>query len=135
MPPPSLLYETLLNLLQHAPWRDRRHLLTLAWMVMGLLSSGWIALSEWTPFVVGRAHGGLACSPSLQTERGVIPPDEPGLWPAGVAAVAGGSALLPLVSVTGARRPVHLAVGWEKGAQEPWLIVSDEPTDAETLYE
>ena len=30
MPPPSLLYETLLNLLQHAPWRDRRHLLTLA---------------------------------------------------------------------------------------------------------
>lgn len=55
MSPPSLLYETLLNLLQHAPWRDRRPLLTLAWMVMGLLSSGWIALSEWTPFVVGRA--------------------------------------------------------------------------------
>jgi hypothetical protein len=55
MPPPSLLYDTLLNLLQYAPWRDRRHLLTLAWMVMGLLSSGWIALSEWTPFVVGRA--------------------------------------------------------------------------------
>jgi hypothetical protein len=24
-------------------------------MVMGLLSSGWIALNEWTPFVVGRA--------------------------------------------------------------------------------
>jgi hypothetical protein len=55
MPPPSLPYDTLLNLLQHAPWRDRRHLLTLAWMVMGLLSSGWIAPSEWTSFVVGRA--------------------------------------------------------------------------------
>ena len=26
-------------------------------------------------------------------------------------------------------------MGWEKGAKEPWLIVSDEPTDAETLYE
>ena len=49
MPLPSLRYETLLNLLQHAPWRDRSHLLTLAWRVMGLLSSGWIALSEWTP--------------------------------------------------------------------------------------
>ena len=218
MPPPSILYDTLLNLLQHAPWRDRRHLLTLAWMVRGLLSSGWIALSEWTPVVVGRAllaqsterrfrgwlsnpridvlhlyaallrpvrgecpdrrllvvldtarccgtcsawcncawstgagrfpwrgrscgtvererrvpglprgvgvrgaavprlrggavgrpgfparrvvalgraHGGLASSRALQTERGVVPPDGPGLWPAGVAAVAGGSALLP----------------------------------------
>ncbi len=39
------------------------------------------------------------------------------------------------VYVTGARIPVHLAVGWEKGAKEPWIIVSDEPTDAETLYE
>ena len=39
------------------------------------------------------------------------------------------------VSVTGARLPVHLAVGWEKGAKEPWIIVSDEPTDAETLDE
>ena len=29
----------------------------------------------------------------LQTERGVVPPDGPGLWPAGVAAVGGGSAL------------------------------------------
>jgi len=41
----------------------------------------------------GSAHGGLAFSPSLQTERGVIPPDEPGLWPAAVAAVGEGSAL------------------------------------------
>ena len=54
MSTPSILYDTLLTLLQQAPWRDRRHLVTLAWMVMGLLSSGWIALSEWTPFVIKR---------------------------------------------------------------------------------
>jgi len=55
MPQPSVLYDTLLNLLKQAPWRDRRHLSTLAWMVAGLLSSGWIALDEWTPYVTGRA--------------------------------------------------------------------------------
>jgi hypothetical protein len=42
---------------------------------------------------LGRAHGGRASSRSLQTERGVIPPDGPGLWPADLAAVGGGSAL------------------------------------------
>ena len=52
----SRLYETILNLLGHAPWRDRRHLIAVSWMVVGLLSSGWIALSEWTAFVVGRAQ-------------------------------------------------------------------------------
>ncbi len=55
MPQPSVLYDTLLTLLRQAPWRDRRHLAVLAWMVAGLLSSGWIALDEWAPFVVGRA--------------------------------------------------------------------------------
>ncbi len=53
MPPSSLLYETLLNVLQHAPWRDRRHLLTLAWMVMGLRATARIrgthknTIAEW----------------------------------------------------------------------------------------
>ena len=46
MPPPSLLYDTLLNLLQHAPWRDRRHLLTLAWMGMGRVHSNF---THWLP--------------------------------------------------------------------------------------
>jgi hypothetical protein len=32
-----------------------------------------------------------------------------------------------------AHERVHLAVGWDKGAKEPWIIVSDEPADAETL--
>lgn len=30
---------------------------------------------------------------------------------------------------------VYRAVGWEKGAKEPWIIVSDEPTDVETLVD
>ena len=55
MPQPSVLYDTLLILLKQAPWRDRRHLSTLAWMVAGLLTSGWIALDEWAPCVAGRA--------------------------------------------------------------------------------
>jgi hypothetical protein len=45
----SALYDTLVTLLSQAPWRDRRHLSTLAWMVVGLLSSGGIGLSEWVP--------------------------------------------------------------------------------------
>jgi hypothetical protein len=56
MPQPSVLYDTLLILLKQAPWRDRRHLSTLAWMVAGLLTSGWIALDEWAPCVAGRAQ-------------------------------------------------------------------------------
>lgn len=39
------------------------------------------------------------------------------------------------VYVTAEHLPVHIAVGWEKGAKEPWIIVSDQPTDSETLYE
>lgn len=45
----------MLILFQPAPWRDARHRSTLCWMVAGLLTSGWIALDEWTPGVVGRA--------------------------------------------------------------------------------
>ena len=56
MPQPSVLYDTLLILFGQAPWRDRRHLATLCWMVAGLLASGWIALDEWAPFVAGRAE-------------------------------------------------------------------------------
>lgn len=257
MPEPSILYDTLLNLLQQAPWRDRRHLLTLAWMVMGLLSSSWIALNEWTPYVVSRAA--FAQSTERRFRRWLSNPridvlhlyavllrqvlsafpdrrllvvlDTTMLWnefcviqlslvyrgrsiplvwkvlrhkSASVAfqdyrGVVGFAArlrrgyevvlladrgflhgelirwirrtadwhlrvrckrdvglfrgtrrgyralalrLLPgevcyyhTVYLTAAHLPVHLAVGWEKGAKEPWIIVSDQPTDAETLYE
>ena len=29
---------------------------TLAWMMVGLIQSGWISLSAWAPYVVSRAH-------------------------------------------------------------------------------
>lgn len=256
MLPTAQLYDTVLNLLQGAPWRDRRHLVTVAWMVMGLLSSGWIALNEWTPYVVGRAlfaqsterrfkrwlsnpridvlrlyaallRGALADLPERQlwvvldttmlwnrfcvvqlslvyrgraiplvwkvlahqsasvafrdyrgvlgfaarllrgyevtllADRGFLHGDlirwingtanwhtcirckrDIGLFERtrhGYRALtlrlsAGEVCYYHNVYATAEHLPVHVAVGWEKGAKEPWIIVSDQPTDAETLY-
>jgi len=39
------------------------------------------------------------------------------------------------VYVTGGREKVPLAVGWPAGAEAPWAILSDAPTEPETLYE
>lgn len=51
------LYHTLVQVLgQYANWGDRRHLKTLAWMMVGLIHSGWINLTAWTPYVVSRAQ-------------------------------------------------------------------------------
>src|SRR5215471_3719527 len=51
------LYDTLvLVLCQHATWVDQRHLKTLAWMMVGLIHSGWINLTAWAPYVVSRAQ-------------------------------------------------------------------------------
>ena len=51
------LYDTLvLVLCQHATWLDQRHLKTLAWMMVGLIHSGWISLTAWAPYVVSRAQ-------------------------------------------------------------------------------
>jgi hypothetical protein len=51
------LYDTLLQVLsQHAKWLDRRHRQTLAWMMVGLIHSGWISLTAWAPYVVSRAQ-------------------------------------------------------------------------------
>jgi hypothetical protein len=50
------LYDTLVQVLsQHRQWLDVRHLKTLAWMMAGLLESGLISLTQWAPFVHGRA--------------------------------------------------------------------------------
>ena len=44
------LYDTLVDVLsQHAKWGDQRHLKTLAWMMVGLLQTGWINLRAWAP--------------------------------------------------------------------------------------
>ena len=51
------LYDTLLSVLsQHAKWLDRRHRQTLAWMMVGLISSKTVSLGAWAPFVVSRAR-------------------------------------------------------------------------------
>ncbi len=51
------LYTTLVQVLgQHAHGGDLRHLKTLAWMLVGLIHSGWINLTAWAPYVVSRAQ-------------------------------------------------------------------------------
>ena len=51
------LCNTLVQVLgQHANWVDLRHLQTLAWMMVGLIHSGWINLTAWAPYVVSRAQ-------------------------------------------------------------------------------
>ncbi len=40
---------------QHQNWVDRRHLTTLAWMIVGLMQSGTISLTAWVPYVHSRA--------------------------------------------------------------------------------
>jgi DDE family transposase len=50
------LYDTLVQVLgQHSKWLDRRHLKTLAWMMVGLLQSRLISLTAWAPYVHSRA--------------------------------------------------------------------------------
>jgi hypothetical protein len=50
-------YHTLIQVLrQHRNWLDVRHLKTLAWMMVGLILSGKINLTEWTPYVHSRAQ-------------------------------------------------------------------------------
>jgi len=50
------LYDTLVAVLrQHQNWLDRRHLKTLAWMLVGLIQAGKISLTAWAPYVHSRA--------------------------------------------------------------------------------
>jgi hypothetical protein len=50
------LYDALVHVLsQHQNWVDRRHLTTLAWMIVGLMPSGKISLTAWVPYVHSRA--------------------------------------------------------------------------------
>jgi hypothetical protein len=49
---PTVLFETLCTWLKPAPWRDERHLQTVAWMLVGRLLSSEIALTKWAPYIV-----------------------------------------------------------------------------------
>jgi hypothetical protein len=62
------LYDTLVQVLrQQAHWQDLRHLKTLAWMMVGLIPSGWISLKAWGPYVMSRAR--YAQSPVRRCRR------------------------------------------------------------------
>lgn len=41
---------------QYSHYRDKRHLVTLSWMVVGVLLSQSLSLSEWEPYVISRAQ-------------------------------------------------------------------------------
>jgi len=50
------LYDTLAHILsQHENWVDRRHLKTLAWMIVGLIQARVVSLTAWVPYVHSRA--------------------------------------------------------------------------------
>ena len=50
------LYNQLFSLLsQHSKYRDLRHLKALVWMIIGLIQSGKISLSEWECYIPSRA--------------------------------------------------------------------------------
>jgi hypothetical protein len=52
----SRLSDTLVHVLsQHANWVDRRHLKTLAWMMVGLMQASVVSLTAWAPYVHSRA--------------------------------------------------------------------------------
>ncbi len=53
----SRLHDALVQVLGQEPnWLDIRHLKTLAWMMVGLIASNVISLTEWVPFVHSRAR-------------------------------------------------------------------------------
>ncbi|WP_022947284.1 transposase [Methylohalobius crimeensis] len=54
--PSTRMYVTVTQVLKQAPWRDMRHLSTVAWMIAGLLLSGGIGLSRWVVYVDSRAR-------------------------------------------------------------------------------
>ena len=79
---------------------------------------------------MGEQDAGLALPHPLQARRRAVPRQR---QEAGAAAVGGGLRFYAGVSLGAARVPVGLAVGWEKGAKEPWIVAADEAADAETL--
>ena len=49
------LYNTLSKLMEGLGWLDKRHLQTFVWIVLGLIESGVINLTQWVPFTQSRA--------------------------------------------------------------------------------
>src|SRR5262249_25883391 len=53
---PRLYCELVALLGQPRQWRDRRHLQTFIWMMVGLIHSGCVSLTAWVPFGTSRAR-------------------------------------------------------------------------------
>ena len=53
---PRLYCELVALMGQQRQWRDRRHLQTFIWMMVGLIHSGCVSLTAWVPFVTSRAR-------------------------------------------------------------------------------
>jgi hypothetical protein len=53
---PRLYCELVALMGQHRQWRDRRHLQTFIWMMVGLIHAGGVSLTAWVPFVTSRAR-------------------------------------------------------------------------------
>lgn len=51
----TILYQSLLSLLDRGQWRDQRHLKTAVNMMVGLMLSASISLTGWIPYALGRA--------------------------------------------------------------------------------
>jgi hypothetical protein len=49
------LFKTLSNFLSLSNWKDKRHKITLLWMVYSLIQVKEINLPEWIPFVKSKA--------------------------------------------------------------------------------
>ena len=52
---PPLYNQLMQYLRQHSYYSDKRHLVTLSWMVMAVLLSQSLHLTEWEPYVMSRA--------------------------------------------------------------------------------
>jgi hypothetical protein len=52
---PPLYNQLMQYLRQHSYYSDKRHLITLSWMVMAVLLSQSLHLTEWEPYVMSRA--------------------------------------------------------------------------------
>ncbi len=57
MPAMPRLYDILMNLFgqQRKVWKDKRHLKTFLWMIVGLIEEMEVALPAWAPYVRSRA--------------------------------------------------------------------------------
>ena len=52
---PHLYHQLLQYIGQYSHHSDKRHIVTLSWMVVGVLMSQSLHLTEWEPFVISRA--------------------------------------------------------------------------------